>query len=178
MHELIASAVSGQWFTLSQVEELRDLLFAATWNVRRGLSTLLSYVTYGHSTTCLREIGLGAVFGAFFTKCAQGLMTLTLINIREEPASGDIVSGYLRSSVIWKDPHLVRLSRTRANLIHRIFNICCPSRCCGAACRSWKRSSRSSEPRTWLVVQPGMLSLLISSSGGTAPSYISRRYMS
>jgi len=71
---LSASAVSGQWFIYSQVQEFGALVSAATMNVRQVLSILLSYVTYGHSITGLQVIGLCSVFGALFYKSAQGLM--------------------------------------------------------------------------------------------------------
>lgn len=65
---LSASAVTGQWFILSQVKEFGALVFAATMNVRQVISILVSYVTYGHSITAPQILGLGLVFGALFYK--------------------------------------------------------------------------------------------------------------
>ena len=65
---LSASAVSGQWFILSQVKEFGALVFAATMNVRQVVSILVSYMTYGHSITAAQILGLALVFGALFYK--------------------------------------------------------------------------------------------------------------
>lgn len=65
---LSASAVTGQWFILSQVKEFGALVFAATMNVRQVVSILVSYATYGHSITVAQIFGLAMVFGALFYK--------------------------------------------------------------------------------------------------------------
>merc|ERR1719356_272859 len=70
---LSASAVTGQWFILSQVKEFGALVFAATMNVRQVVSILVSYATYGHTITPLQVLGLALVFGALFYKSYAGL---------------------------------------------------------------------------------------------------------
>jgi len=65
---LSASAVTGQWFILSQVKEYGALVFAATMNVRQVVSILVSYATYGHSINAAQILGLLMVFGALFYK--------------------------------------------------------------------------------------------------------------
>jgi len=65
---LSASAVTGQWFILSQVKEYGALIFAATMNVRQVVSILVSYATYGHSINFAQILGLLVVFGALFYK--------------------------------------------------------------------------------------------------------------
>jgi len=65
---LSASAVTGQWFILSQVKEFGALVFAATMNVRQVVSILVSYATYGHTINAAQILGLAMVFGALFYK--------------------------------------------------------------------------------------------------------------
>lgn len=65
---LSASAVTGQWFILSQVKEYGALVFAATMNVRQVFSILVSYATYGHRINATQVLGLFVVFGALFFK--------------------------------------------------------------------------------------------------------------
>merc|ERR1719469_1007254 len=65
---LSASAVTGQWFILSQVKEFGALVFAATMNVRQVVSILVSYATYGHTINAAQILGLLVVFGALFYK--------------------------------------------------------------------------------------------------------------
>jgi len=70
---LSISAVSGQWFILSQVKEYGALVFAATMNVRQVVSILLSYATFGHVIKPLQIIGLVMVFAALFYKSYTGI---------------------------------------------------------------------------------------------------------
>lgn len=65
---LSASAVSGQFFIYSQVQEFGALVYAATMNVRQIVSILVSYVIYGHYITPFQIIGLVIVFLALFCK--------------------------------------------------------------------------------------------------------------
>merc|ERR1719264_1415130 len=57
-----ASAITGQWFLISQVKEFGALVFAATMNVRQIASILVSYMTYHHTITSLQVLGLAFVF--------------------------------------------------------------------------------------------------------------------
>jgi len=70
---LNASAVTGQWFIISQVKEFGALVFAATMNVRQLASILLSYVAYNHSITKYQILALSAVFFALLYKSIAGL---------------------------------------------------------------------------------------------------------
>lgn len=80
---LSASAVTGQWFILSQVKEYGALVFAATMNVRQVVSILVSYATYGHSVTAAQMLGLFIVFAALFYKSLSAMSTKP--NLEEKP---------------------------------------------------------------------------------------------
>lgn len=71
---LSASAVGGQFFILSQVQEFGALVFAATMNIRQVLSILMSYITYRHSITLHQVFGLVLVFAALFHKSLIGCL--------------------------------------------------------------------------------------------------------
>merc|ERR1719189_126935 len=68
-----ASAVTGQWFVISQVKEFGALVFAATMNVRQIASILVSYVHYNHIITGHQILALSAVFFALLYKSVSGL---------------------------------------------------------------------------------------------------------
>merc|ERR1719367_1566817 len=68
-----ASAISGQWFIVSQVKEFGALVFAATMNVRQIASIVLSYVKYDHTITGYQILALSAVFFALLYKSVAGL---------------------------------------------------------------------------------------------------------
>jgi len=70
---LSVSAVSGQWFILSQVKDYGALAYAATMNVRQVVSILLSYATFGHVLSSLQVTGLAVVFAALFYKSFIGI---------------------------------------------------------------------------------------------------------
>lgn len=59
---LSITAVSSQWFILSQVREFGALAFAATINCRQIVSILVSYIIYDHTITMLQWHGLTLVF--------------------------------------------------------------------------------------------------------------------
>merc|ERR1719436_2249106 len=68
-----ASAITGQWFIISQVKEFGALVFAATMNVRQIASILVSYMHYGHIITSYQILALSAVFFALLYKSVSGL---------------------------------------------------------------------------------------------------------
>merc|ERR1719148_100817 len=70
-----ASAITGQWFIISQVKEFGALVYAATMNVRQVVSILVSYATYHHTITSLQVLGLVLVFGALLYKSFAGLQS-------------------------------------------------------------------------------------------------------
>merc|ERR1719168_581128 len=67
------SAVTGQWFIISQVKEFGALVFAATMNVRQIASILVSYMHYNHVITSHQILALSAVFFALLYKSVAGL---------------------------------------------------------------------------------------------------------
>jgi len=67
------SAITGQWFLISQVKEFGALVFAATMNVRQIASILVSYVHYGHIITSYQILALSGVFFALLYKSVSGL---------------------------------------------------------------------------------------------------------
>merc|ERR1719387_2591157 len=69
---LSVSAVSAQWFIYSQLEAFGALVFAATMNVRQGVSIIYSYIQYHHMITVLQILGLVVIFGALFYKSYEG----------------------------------------------------------------------------------------------------------
>lgn len=65
---LSTSAVAGQYFIFSMVQEFGALVFAAVMNVRQVVSVLLSYISYGHGITLPQTAALIQIFGALFYK--------------------------------------------------------------------------------------------------------------
>lgn len=65
---LSSTAVVGQFFIYSQVQEFGALVLAATMNLRQVISVMISYLTYGHPITLLQILGLFFVFAALFYK--------------------------------------------------------------------------------------------------------------
>ncbi|CAE8725306.1 unnamed protein product [Polarella glacialis] len=71
---LSLSAVVGQYFIYSQVQEFGALVLATTMNVRQVVSILVSYISYGHYITGFQISGLCLVFFALFYKSVRAVL--------------------------------------------------------------------------------------------------------
>mmetsp|Transcript_26581 Transcript_26581/g.53116 ORF Transcript_26581/g.53116 Transcript_26581/m.53116 type:complete len:168 (-) Transcript_26581:57-560(-) len=65
---LSITAVTGQAFNYSLVQDFGALVFAATMNLRQVASILTSYAVYGHHMAPLQAAGLALVFSALLYK--------------------------------------------------------------------------------------------------------------
>jgi len=70
---LSMTAVTSQWFILTQVKEYGALVLAATMNVRQIFSIIVSYIAYGHPMSFVQGFALLIVFGALLSKSVTGL---------------------------------------------------------------------------------------------------------
>eukprot|EP00931_Biecheleriopsis_adriatica_P107687 TRINITY_DN8200_c0_g1_i1.p1 TRINITY_DN8200_c0_g1~~TRINITY_DN8200_c0_g1_i1.p1 ORF type:complete len:371 (-),score=63.09 TRINITY_DN8200_c0_g1_i1:36-1049(-) len=70
---LSASAVGGQFFIYSMIQQFGALIFALTMNIRQVVSIGLSYATYGHAITGMQGVSLVIVFSALFWKSHASL---------------------------------------------------------------------------------------------------------